>query len=113
MVLIKIERGEKQSDGSYTYNVARMNGEGVWREIPSSRDRWDIEGVYHFIHDNGHAEDSAPIDFGEGVMHDFVVYADQVEISMKKFYEKTAREKGMIKRQTIPLEHLDELLAKE
>jgi hypothetical protein len=102
MVKITIDRqkqhnGEYTHDanGNYTYEVFRQTADKAQKPIPSrTGESWNIKEIYEFVHDRADLN-HLPVDFGEGVMHDFMQYADVHE---QKELRKAQKEMAGAKR---------------
>jgi hypothetical protein len=82
-----------QTDKGHLYDIVRQYRDGTLRHISNQHGALlDIAGVYHLLDENGHSEDSVPIEFGEGVMHDYAAYAEMHEQKEREEIRKRSSE---------------------
>jgi hypothetical protein len=77
----KIEGLEKAEPTSMyhfiTYRITlQRKTDNQWHDFPKPDGKpWDADDMYFYVRDNS----DAPLEFGEGVMHDYNVHADRIE----------------------------------
>ena len=118
MVKILIDR-KRNPDGSYIhdsdgkhflYDIIRQTKDGEKKPIANRHGAvWDRPAFYEFMI-NQVGEHNLPVELGEGVMHDFNDYADEIEAKENTdFYERRRDICG--KGQKLTREQLEELLS--
>jgi hypothetical protein len=119
MVRISIDR-KMNPDGSYVhdadgihylYDIVRQTKDNKVIPIVNENDApWDRPAFYRFMQDEV-CKHNLPVDLGEGVMHDFNDYADEIEAREHK--ESHERRKAICgKGQKLTPEQLEEMLSK-
>lgn len=73
-----LEKAEPTSGYHFiTYRITlQRKKDSQWYDFPKpDGTQWNIDDVYLYVRDNS----DAPLDFAEGVMHDYNVHADRIE----------------------------------
>jgi hypothetical protein len=73
-----LEKAEPTSGYHFsTYRITlQRKTDSQWHDFPKpDGTQWNVDDMYLYVRDNS----DAPLDFGEGVMHDYNVHADRIE----------------------------------